>query len=136
MTTGIVTINEIQILELDFDPSVSGQAASIGSLAILDGEAKIWQKYGVTNTSWILVNNGRKAGIVAHTSFSGNPKKYTVTFTTAYANTNYAINISSVDNRLWSYESKTTTGFILNSNAKQALTAEVTWSTTYTGEGL
>ena len=76
----------------------------------------------------------KKAGIVSAGSFSGSPKKYAVTFSTAYANTNYIIDIKGADARFWSYESKATTGFVINSNAATALTGEVSWFTTPTGE--
>lgn len=75
-----------------------------------------------------------KAGIVASGSFSGNPKKATVTFTESFADTNYAINITGADARSWTYESKTTTGFTINANANQALSGEVSWEAIQNGE--
>ena len=75
-----------------------------------------------------------KSGNVAAGSFAGNPKKYTVTFTTPFASTNYAINITGADSRSWSWESKTVSGFIINSNANTALTGEVSWQAQLNGE--
>jgi hypothetical protein len=75
-----------------------------------------------------------KAGSVAGASFAGNPKKFTVTFTTAYPNTNYSISIVGGINRTFTYESKTTTGFVINSNANTAFTENVDWMTIAHGE--
>lgn len=80
---------------------------------------------GEVGLSYLLT----KSQIVANTSFTGNPKKYTVVFATAYPDTNYSIDIDGVDQRVWSYESKTVSGFIINANANTALTGEVSWKT-------
>jgi len=75
-----------------------------------------------------------KAGSVAGASFAGNPKKATITFTTAYPNTNYSISITGAVARTFTYESKTTTGFVINTNANAAFTENVDWSTIAHGE--
>lgn len=75
-----------------------------------------------------------KAGNVAAGSFSGTPKKATVTFSTAFPSSSYAINISGIDARSWTYESKTAAGFIINANAATALTGEVSWEAIQDGE--
>jgi hypothetical protein len=76
----------------------------------------------------------RKVGNVAAGSFAGNPKTYAVVFSAAYPDTNYDIHITGVDARSWSYSSKATTGFTIETNANTALTGEVSWSATYNGE--
>lgn len=75
-----------------------------------------------------------KTGTVTAGSFTGTPKKYTVTFTTPYATTNYVISLTGSDNRVFTYESKSTTGFIINTNANTALTGNVDWTTISIGE--
>lgn len=75
-----------------------------------------------------------KAGVVASGSFSGNPKKATITFTTSFASAAYAITITGVDTRSWSYESKTSAGFTINTNANAPLTSEVSWQAITSGE--
>ena len=75
-----------------------------------------------------------KAGIVSSGTFSGNPKKATVTFTSAFTSSNYAIIITGIDSRSWSYESKTAAGFTINTNANAALTGEVSWHAIISGE--
>lgn len=76
----------------------------------------------------------QKSGTVAAGSFAGNPKKYTVTFATAWGSANYAIEICGVDARSWAWESKTSSGFVINTRAGQALTGNVDWTATAVGE--
>jgi hypothetical protein len=75
-----------------------------------------------------------KASSVAGASFAGNPKKFTVTFTTPYPNTNYSISIVGGVNRTFTYETKTTTGFVINSNANTSFVGNVDWMTIAHGE--
>jgi hypothetical protein len=80
-----------------------------------------------------------KSGAVAAGSFAGNPAKATVTFSSAYPDTNYAVAAISVATLNSSYcisiESKTTTGFVLNTNTNNISDlVEVTWKTLPYGE--
>lgn len=77
-----------------------------------------------------------KAGIIAAGSFSGNPKKATVTFASAYPSATYSIAITGADGRSWVFESVTAAGFVINSQANTALTGNVHWATLYNGETL
>jgi len=132
---GRITVNEVDIVEVSSDPSVSpGVAASIGSLAILDAD-DVYQKFGSGNTDWAPISRDIRSGIVANTSFSGDPRKCTVVFTRPMPSVNYKISINgSSDVRNWTYEAKTVNGFIINSNAKAALTGEVSWDVIQVGE--
>lgn len=124
---GLITINEVEIHEVNADPTTGGGvAAPIGSLALLD-TSKVWQKTGAGNTAWSRLSATVRAGTVAGASFSGAIKKFALTFTTAMSDTNYNITITGEDVRGWSTESKTTTGFTINSNAGEALTGNVSW---------
>ena len=75
-----------------------------------------------------------KSGSIAAGSFTGTPRKSQVTFATARADANYSIKISGTDARTWSWESKTASGFIINSNAAAALTGAVNWEICSYGE--
>lgn len=75
-----------------------------------------------------------KSGTVASSSFTGSPKKVTVTFASPFSDVNYTITITGTDNRTWSWESKTVNGFIINSNANTALTGNVDWQAIKIGE--
>lgn len=77
-----------------------------------------------------------RAGNIPAVSFTGNPRKYTITFSPAFANTNYAVVVTgSSDDRVWTYETKTTTNITINSNAAKALTGEVSWVASVNGGG-
>jgi hypothetical protein len=79
-----------------------------------------------------------KSGVVAAGSFTGSPRKYTVTFAslgmTNFADSDYAIHITGIDARSWSYESVTASGFIINTRSATALTGTVSWTASKTGE--
>jgi hypothetical protein len=127
----LITIDETNLIEVDADPSLgAGVSAPLSSIAVLDdgSSSGMWLKTGTANTAWSPVfANIVKGGIVAAGSFSGSPKKATVTFGTAFPNTSYNISISGADGRTWTYESKTASGFVINANANASLTGEVSW---------
>lgn len=87
-----------------------------------------------TKLDGIVVNTRIKSGIVAGASFSGNPKTFTVTFSSAMPSTSYSIAICGTSSRSWSFSSKTVNGFTISSNANAALTGEVTWTCISNGE--
>ena len=75
-----------------------------------------------------------KAGSVVNTSFTGNPKKATVTFSTAFANTNYAITVTGEDARSWTVENKVAGSFVISANSNTALAGTTYWIATAYGE--
>ncbi len=78
----------------------------------------------------------QKAGSVAAVTFAGNPKKATVTFTSAFPDTNYSIAITGADARSWTWESKASGSFVINSNSNTAPTGNTDWIAIYHGETL
>lgn len=69
-----------------------------------------------------------EAGSVAAISFTGNPKKATITLSQGMPSTNYSVGITGTDDaRAWTVESKTTSSFVINSNSNQALSGSVDW---------
>lgn len=73
--------------------------------------------------------NHSKAGIIAPGSFTGTPRKATITFNTAMPDNNYAISIVGEDARNWSIESKTSAGFTVNSGSGAVLSGNTFWTT-------
>ncbi len=69
----------------------------------------------------------QKAGTVTSGSFSGNPKKTTITFSTAFADANFSVSVIGIDSRSWSVESVSSSGFTINANANSALSGNVYW---------
>jgi hypothetical protein len=85
---------------------------------------------------WVQLNAvsaTEKAGVVPASSFSGSPKTATVAFATSFTDNNYAVNITGIDNRNWSAENLTSSGFTINANANQALISQVFWSAIHAG---
>jgi len=75
-----------------------------------------------------------KSGRVTSGSFSGTPKTATVTFANPFPTNNYSVDLTGADVRAWSYESKLNGSFVINSNAGQALTGDVSWQAQLEGE--
>lgn len=109
-------------------------ASALGADEIPVNEAGTTKKVTITQIKTLLTPLGLKAGQVLAGSFSGTPLKATVTFGAAFGSSAYAIVITGIDARLWTYESKGTGGFVINANADAALTGEVSWHAILTGE--
>ena len=75
-----------------------------------------------------------KAGSVTNSSFTGNPRKTTVTFATAFPNTNYAVTVTGEDSRAWSIESKLAGSFVISANSNTNLIGNTYWIATAYGE--
>ena len=75
-----------------------------------------------------------KNNAVAGGSFAGNPKKATVTFSTAFPNTNYSIVVTGEEARSWTIESKLAGSFVINTNSNTVLSNNVYWQAISYGE--
>lgn len=75
-----------------------------------------------------------KSAVIVTASFTGNPKKATVTFTAPFASTSYNTVVTGVDGRFWTIESKLAGSFVINTNANAALTGDVYWQAQLNGE--
>lgn len=62
------------------------------------------------------------------------PMKYTVTFTSSFANTNYAVSLIGTAPRTWIVEDLTTSSFVINSNGNQGFSGTVYWMAMTAGE--
>jgi hypothetical protein len=71
-----------------------------------------------------------KAGSGSAASFTGTPLTLAITFGTAFTNNSYAVQVTGEDARAWSLQSKSSTGFTINSNSSVALTGPVYWVAT------
>jgi hypothetical protein len=56
---GAITLNEVSIIEVDADPSVTGQGATanVGSVAILSSTGALFSKIGINSTDWVEKKN-------------------------------------------------------------------------------
>jgi hypothetical protein len=111
-------------LTSDLQPQTSQATASAGSL----------EKYARADHRHAMNIPLIKAGLVLSTSFTGSPKIYAVVFATAFADANYATNITGTDGRSWVVTAQSATGFTIGSQANQALTGSVFWEVIKVGE--
>lgn len=75
-----------------------------------------------------------KTNTVLSSSFTGNPKKATITFTSSFADTNYSVLVTGQDLRSWTIESKAAGSFIINSNSNVNLSSTTYWFAIEYGE--
>lgn len=75
-----------------------------------------------------------KSGIALASSFSGNPKKSTIIFSSPFENNSYSVTVTGEDSRSWRIESKTLSGFTINASANQVFTGDVFWQAIKVGE--
>lgn len=131
------------LVKVSVNPTITGNPIAVGINDLGYTKAITGLTYGsnvLTGTSvdgsltTTIVGLKTKAGTIAGSSFAGSPKKYSVTFSTAYLNTNYAINITGGVNRTFTYESKSTRGFVINTNASTIFTENIDWMTVGIGE--
>jgi hypothetical protein len=109
----------------DLDPLEGGEESLRAEIVDVDNTSN---GYASDDVQACLEEGDRKrSGTIPAISFTGNPKKATVTFSTALPDANYIPKVIGEDGRIWSYESKTATGFVINSNANQALAFPVVW---------
>lgn len=139
---GQISVNEQDILVVDADPSTAGGVvAKIGSLAMKESAPSgLWQKTGANDIDWTKVASGGavpklKSGIVSAGSFTGSPRKSTVTFSSAFSSANYSVGVIGIsDGRDWTVESVVGGSFVINANAAAALTGSVYWTAVEHGE--
>jgi hypothetical protein len=81
-------------------------------------------------TGTVTSSTTAKSGIVSNTTWTGSPLNYQVTFTSAFPSTNYSVTVTGGDARVWTIESRGTTGFIINSNSNTGLLYPTYWIAT------
>lgn len=131
-----------QIIINDGTASIAVQDNAGGALiTVLPGQRLIARCTGIGSAAgtWSLTTESAsqlkfKAGTVAAGSFAGSPKKATVTFSAAFANTSYSAVVTGSDGRFWTIESIAVGSFVINTNANLAPTGSVYWHATANGE--
>lgn len=111
---------------------VTGGTYSAGTLTLERGNGSVVVTGFTNNVGYLL----QKSGLVSGSTFAGNPKTFSVTFSTPFPNNNYSITISADVNRTWTWQSKTASGFTISANANPAFnTSTVSWIALENGEG-
>lgn len=100
-------------------------------------------QYNSTSGNWepatLVGSLGQKSGTVLKNQFSGNPKTVTVTFGTAFADTNYSLILTPTTSGNAGFgpvvNSKTASGFVINMMVNNiANLIAVDWTATKHGE--
>jgi hypothetical protein len=78
----------------------------------------------------VISSTTTKSGVVSNTTFTGSPLNYQVLFTSSFPNTNYSVNVTGGDARIWTVESVSVNGFIINSNSNTGLLYPTYWVAT------
>jgi len=135
------------------DWNTNGTAKILGSLVVtgsldVTGSAFIRNLASTPQTSVVTINAATgqlfltassalggggatvKAGAVSSASFGGSPFTSSVTFGTAYGDTQYAVTLTGEDDRIYVVNSKQTTGFVINTNSSTLFTGSVYWIAT------
>lgn len=81
-------------------------------------------------TGTVTSSTTTKSGVVSNTTLTGTPLNYQVIFTSAFPNTNYSVTVTGGDARVWTVESITVNGFIINSNSNTGLLYPTYWIAT------
>lgn len=84
----------------------------------------------VAGTGTVTSSTTAKSGVVSNTTWTGTPLNYQVIFTSAFPNTNYSVTVTGGDARVWTIESVTVNGFIINSNSNTGLLYPTYWIAT------
>jgi hypothetical protein len=127
---GIGTYNPVNALDV-----VGNISCSVITASLLIGTSSYSVSSSAANSITFIPNLSNTAsyttreiaGIIPNTSFGGTPLTSSVTGL-GLSNTNYAIGITGVDAKSWTYYNKTTGGFTISSNSATAMTGEVSWT--------
>lgn len=74
-----------------------------------------------------LIQTDPIIGFVSGSDFIGNVKEYTVLLGTALPSTTYTVLLDAEDARTWTFRSKDTGSFVIESNSEEAMTGMVNW---------
>jgi len=116
----------IEIDDLNKGIKLSKNTTITGSLDVSSGITGSLK--GIATTASYI--STLKAGSGSVTSFGGSPYTSSITFASAFANNSYAITVTGEDARTWTIQSKSSTGFTINSNSSVALSGPVYWIAT------
>ena len=81
-------------------------------------------------TGTVTSSTTAKSGIVSNSTWTGTPLNYQVSFTSAFPSSNYSVTVTGGDARVWTIESVTVNGFIINSNSNTGLLYPTYWIAT------
>jgi hypothetical protein len=123
--SGIVTVSTFSGQTID--GSSSKTLRTNDSIEIVS-DGSNWNIVGGIGS--VVSSTTTKSGIVSNSTFTGSPLNYQVLFTSSFPNTNYSVNVTGGDARVWTVENVTAGGFIINSNSNTGLLYPTYWVAT------
>ena len=120
--TGVVTVSTTSSQTID--GSTSRTLNLNDSIGIIS-DGSNWNIVGGVGA--VISSTTTKSGVVSNTTFTGSPLNYQVLFTSSFPNTTYSVTVTGGDARVWTVESKTVNGFIINSNSNTGLLYSTSW---------
>jgi hypothetical protein len=123
--TGVVTVATTSSQTID-EASTKSLKNNDSIEVISDGSNWII----AAGTGTVTSSTTAKSGIVSNSTWTGTPLNYQVSFTSAFPNTNYSVTVTGGDARVWTVESVTVNGFIINSNSNTGLLYSTYWIAT------
>jgi hypothetical protein len=124
---GVIALNNSTVTgSLIVTNGITGSLFGSASYAITSSRA--------ISASYAPLVNSTKINQALTSSFTGNPKKATITFTSSFADTGYSVIVTGHDLRSWTIENKATTGFVINSNSNVNLSGSAYWIASEYGE--
>lgn len=135
-----------------FSYEYANAAARTGATGFVAADLGKWARQLDDDSAWMLVAttpvwvqfatslaSGKKSGLLIPGAFSGNPKQASVTFSTAYPDTDYVVVVSAetINDKTFALrvESKTASGFTVDLGVNNlANLVEVSWHTSAVGE--
>jgi hypothetical protein len=123
--TGVVTVNTTSGQTIDNSES---KTLSYNDSLEINSDGTNW--IVVAGVGSVVNSTTTKSGVVSNSTFTGTPLNYQVVFTSAFPNTNYSVTVTGGDGRVWTVESVTVNGFIINSNSNTGLLYPTYWIST------
>lgn len=140
------TIEEITLSDYGIKNTITGTFSIqdiIGNDLVSVSDTGTVSIYGLTNSAdtnvvtwnsttkqlgYRSLSSTNKSSFISGASFSGvGNLKYGVTFSTAFPDTSYGVQITGEEARTWTVENKLSTGFLVNSNSSIPFTSDVFW---------
>lgn len=117
--------SSMTVLSASFSQVIFQQSASFAS-------SSISASYSLTS-SYVPGLPSLKSGTIFSSSFGGSPLTASVIFSIAFTS-NYSLTFASTDARIFSYESKSLSGFTINSNTDILFSGSMDWQAIAFGE--
>jgi hypothetical protein len=123
--SGIVTVETTSLQTID--GATSKSLKNNDSIEVIS-DGSNWVI--VAGTGSVISTTTTKSGVVSNSTFTGTPLNYQVVFTSPFINSNYSVTVTGGDARVWTVESITIDGFIINSNSNTGLLYPTYWIAT------